>query len=123
VIAQGAGWEMRRALGTAVFSGMLGVTIFGIFLTPVFFYVIQWLGERSVWSYPAVRWTGSILLGALMCIPLGMRLWLFADGFDFTWPWLRAAVCDLAFLLGLTPGVLVALLVLGVHRRGQSRTA
>jgi len=41
VIAQGAGAEMRRTLGTAVFSGMLGVTLFGIFLTPVFFYVIR----------------------------------------------------------------------------------
>jgi multidrug efflux pump len=41
VIAQGAGAEMRRTLGTAVFSGMLGVTLFGVFLTPVFFYVIQ----------------------------------------------------------------------------------
>jgi multidrug efflux pump subunit AcrB len=41
VIAEGAGAEMRRSLGTAVFSGMLGVTLFGIFLTPVFYYVIQ----------------------------------------------------------------------------------
>ena len=41
VFASGAGAEMRRSLGTAVFSGMLGVTLFGIFLTPVFFYVIQ----------------------------------------------------------------------------------
>jgi len=41
VIARGAGAEMRRTLGTAVFSGMLGVTLFGIFLTPVFYYVIQ----------------------------------------------------------------------------------
>jgi len=41
VIAQGAGSEMRRTLGTAVFSGMLGVTLFGIFLTPVFYYVIR----------------------------------------------------------------------------------
>jgi multidrug efflux pump len=32
---------MRRLLGTAVFAGMLGVTLFGIFLTPVFFNVIQ----------------------------------------------------------------------------------
>ncbi len=32
---------MRRSLGLAVFSGMLGVTLFGIFLTPVFYYVIQ----------------------------------------------------------------------------------
>jgi multidrug efflux pump subunit AcrB len=37
----GAGAEMRRTLGTAVFAGMLGVTLFGIFLTPVFFFVIQ----------------------------------------------------------------------------------
>jgi multidrug efflux pump len=42
VISEGAGAEMRRTLGIAVFSGMLGVTLFGIFLTPVFFYVIQW---------------------------------------------------------------------------------
>jgi len=46
VVAEGAGSEMRRTLGTAVFSGMLGVTAFGIFLTPVFFYVIRRLGER-----------------------------------------------------------------------------
>ena len=46
VISEGAGAEMRRALGLAVFSGMLGVTLFGIFLTPVFFYVIQWFGDR-----------------------------------------------------------------------------
>jgi multidrug efflux pump subunit AcrB len=42
VLAEGAGAEMRQTLGTAVFAGMLGVTLFGIFLTPVFFYVIQW---------------------------------------------------------------------------------
>jgi multidrug efflux pump len=41
VVAEGAGAEMRRTLGTAVFAGMIGVTLFGIFLTPVFFYVIR----------------------------------------------------------------------------------
>jgi multidrug efflux pump subunit AcrB len=41
VFALGAGSEMRQALGTAVFSGMIGVTFFGIFLTPVFFSVIM----------------------------------------------------------------------------------
>jgi multidrug efflux pump len=46
VLAEGAGAEMRRSLGTAVFSGMLGVTLFGIFLTPVFYYVIQWFSDR-----------------------------------------------------------------------------
>jgi multidrug efflux pump len=43
MLSQGAGAEMRQTLGTAVFAGMLGVTLFGIFLTPVFYYVIQWL--------------------------------------------------------------------------------
>ena len=46
VISVGAGAEMRRTLGTAVFSGMLGVTLFGIFLTPVFYYVIRWFNDR-----------------------------------------------------------------------------
>jgi Cu/Ag efflux pump CusA len=48
VLAEGAGAEMRRTLGTAVFSGMLGVTLFGIFLTPVFYYVIQWWSDRRM---------------------------------------------------------------------------
>jgi multidrug efflux pump len=46
VVARGAGAEMRSALGVAVFGGMLGVTFFGIFLTPIFFYVIQWFSDR-----------------------------------------------------------------------------
>ena len=47
-LAVGAGAEMRSTLGIAVFSGMLGVTLFGIFLTPVFYYVLQILtGGRS----------------------------------------------------------------------------
>jgi multidrug efflux pump len=47
VIATGAGAEMRRSLGLAVFSGMLGLTLFGIFLTPVFFYVLQRFGRHE----------------------------------------------------------------------------
>ncbi|MFL5242184.1 MAG: efflux RND transporter permease subunit [Gemmataceae bacterium] len=47
VIAQGAGAEMRRTLGTAVFAGMIGVTLFGIFLTPVFYYVIRRLTGQA----------------------------------------------------------------------------
>src|SRR5207302_6227636 len=46
VLASGAGAEMRHSLGLAVFGGMLGVTAFGIFLTPVFFYALQWLGKK-----------------------------------------------------------------------------
>jgi multidrug efflux pump len=45
LLAEGAGAEMRRTLGTAVFSGMLGVTLCGIFLTPVFFYVIEMFND------------------------------------------------------------------------------
>jgi multidrug efflux pump len=49
VWATGAGAEMRQALGTAVFSGMLGVTFFGLILTPVFYVVIRKLtGKKKV---------------------------------------------------------------------------
>ena len=41
VLAQGAGAEMRKTLGIAVFAGMIGVTFFGIFLTPVFYYLVS----------------------------------------------------------------------------------
>ncbi|MDD5410159.1 MAG: multidrug efflux RND transporter permease subunit [Methylobacter sp.] len=46
VIAQGAGAESRQLLGTAVFSGMLGVTLFGLLLTPVFYVIVQGLAQR-----------------------------------------------------------------------------
>jgi multidrug efflux pump subunit AcrB len=41
MVATGPGAEMRQSLGTAVFSGMLGVTLFGLFLTPVFYVVLR----------------------------------------------------------------------------------
>jgi len=48
VLSNGAGAEMRRAMGVAVFSGMLGVTLFGLVLTPVFFVVIRkFVAKRS----------------------------------------------------------------------------
>lgn len=51
VIATGPGAEMRQALGTAVFAGMLGVTVFGLFLTPVFYVTIRklaiWLSRKT----------------------------------------------------------------------------
>jgi hydrophobe/amphiphile efflux-1 (HAE1) family protein len=46
VFSSGAGAEMRHAMGVAVFSGMLGVTFFGLVLTPVFYVVLQGLVER-----------------------------------------------------------------------------
>jgi HAE1 family hydrophobic/amphiphilic exporter-1 len=45
-IATGPGAEMRQALGTAVFAGMLGVTFFGLFLTPVFYVTLRALTRR-----------------------------------------------------------------------------
>jgi multidrug efflux pump len=53
VLASGAGAEMRVALGVAVFSGMLGVTVFGIFFTPVFYVVIRWLTGQTAGGVPA----------------------------------------------------------------------
>jgi multidrug efflux pump len=53
VLAKGAGFEMRSTLGIAVFSGMLGVTVFGVFFTPVFYYVIRWFTERGEKKQPA----------------------------------------------------------------------
>ncbi len=47
VLAKGAGAEMRQALGVTVFSGMLGVTVFGIFFTPVFYSVIRMLTAKK----------------------------------------------------------------------------
>jgi multidrug efflux pump len=67
MLSAGAGAEMRRTLGTAVFSGMLGVTAFGIFLTPVFFYVIDWVGELSLLGSPQLR---GLILAVLVLLGL-----------------------------------------------------
>ena len=72
VIATGAGAEMRRALGTAVFSGMLGVTVFGLFLTPVFFFVIQWCSARPELNTPAIRRLNQGLMLLLTFLTLGL---------------------------------------------------
>ncbi|MBN8245862.1 MAG: multidrug efflux RND transporter permease subunit [Verrucomicrobia bacterium] len=50
VVSSGAGAEMRQAMGVAVFSGMIGVTLFGLFLTPVFYVVIMNLAGRLLGS-------------------------------------------------------------------------
>jgi multidrug efflux pump len=47
LIATGAGAEVRKAMGLTVFSGMLGVTFFGLFLTPVFYVLIRKVIQRS----------------------------------------------------------------------------
>jgi multidrug efflux pump len=83
LVTTGAGAEMRRTLGTAVFSGMLGVTLFGLFLTPVFFYVIAGFAEAgSAEIRSAVRVAGLagawLLAGAFWWLMLGLSDWFAA---------------------------------------------
>jgi multidrug efflux pump len=106
VIATGAGAEMRRSLGTAVFSGMLGVTLFGIFLTPVFFYVIEWFGERGLLGGAVVRWVGSAVIGGLAGLVTAILLMRVNV---VHWPWAPVA--------GAAAGAVAALLIPAVHRR------
>jgi len=47
VLSHGAGAEIRRAMGVAVFAGMLGVTFFGLILTPVFYVLVRRFGARQ----------------------------------------------------------------------------
>jgi multidrug efflux pump len=78
LIGRGAGYEMRQRLGIAVFSGMLGVTLFGVFLTPVFFFVIEWFVESPVFHskrmhYLSVCLLGILTLGLFWIVPLVLR--------------------------------------------------
>jgi NodT family efflux transporter outer membrane factor (OMF) lipoprotein len=69
VVAEGAGAEMRQALGTAVFSGMLGVTLFGLFLTPVFYVTIRRMIERKQKAKSAALLTkGATTAGILLVL-------------------------------------------------------
>ncbi len=56
VTSTGAGAEMRHAMGVAVFAGMIGVTAFGIFLTPVFYVLMRKLaGNRPLAQHGAAE--------------------------------------------------------------------
>lgn len=70
VIATGAGAEMRRALGTAVFSGMLGVTFFGIFLTPVFFLVMTGISHLQIFQKGIFPTIGRTILWVIRLEPV-----------------------------------------------------
>jgi multidrug efflux pump len=72
LVGHGAGSEMRKTLGIAVFSGMLGVTLFGIFLTPVFFYVIAGFAETPLFAAARMRFAGRLLLYAAIVATLGI---------------------------------------------------
>jgi multidrug efflux pump len=70
ILAHGAGAEMRKMLGTAVFSGMIGVTLFGLVLTPVFFFTIDWLGESRLFASHWMRRIGVLGMDLLTLRPV-----------------------------------------------------
>src|SRR6185369_5260215 len=58
-VATGPGAEMRRALGTTVFSGMLGVTMFGLFMTPIFYVLLaRRVVRRTTRVQPSIARSG-----------------------------------------------------------------
>ncbi len=59
VFASGAGAEMRQSLGTAVFSGMIGVTVFGLIFTPLFYVLASRFQRRKTAAEPAVDVPGN----------------------------------------------------------------
>ena len=71
IFGSGAGSEMRRAMGIAVFSGMLGVTLFGIFLTPVFYVLLR---------LPRARRLGTLGRAANTPPPVAIRPVVSGDG-------------------------------------------
>jgi multidrug efflux pump len=112
VFATGAGAEMRGSLGVAVFSGMLGVTIFGIFLTPVFFFVIQGLSETKMFGARMTRTVLSYLWAGTLGGTIGFSLARVGIG---VLPW--------GPLIGIAGGMLVIRAILAIRqiipRNGQ----
>jgi multidrug efflux pump len=105
IIASGAGAEMRRSLGTAVFSGMIGVTLFGVFLTPMFFFVIQGLGDSPLFTAARLRRIASPLAGGLVGLTCGFLLAGIGIG---TVPW--------GPIVGACAGALLVPIIVGVHQ-------
>jgi multidrug efflux pump subunit AcrB len=61
VASTGAGAEMRHAMGVAVFSGMLGVTVFGLILTPLFYVLVRKISQRARSKSPVDAVTPTLL--------------------------------------------------------------
>ena len=101
---------MRRSLGTAVFSGMLGVTLFGIFLTPVFFYVIQGFGETRLFAGAAVRRARFLRGGRASGTAIGWLLGM-----------LRVVLLPWGPIVGAVGGFVLVLGVFEVRRRIRTR--
>lgn len=74
MLSKGAGAEMRKALGVAVFSGMLGVTLFGLALTPIFFATIDWLSQIHLFESSRLRRISDFILAGISLRPLRTEL-------------------------------------------------
>ncbi len=70
VISRGAGAEMRQAMGVAVFSGMIGVTLVGLFLTPVFYVVLMKLGGSKAVAHRKLSPAATVALLAIIGVVL-----------------------------------------------------
>jgi multidrug efflux pump len=112
MVASGAGAEMRRSLGTAVFSGMLGVTLFGIFLTPVFFYILQGMSESKLFQLVPVRAAISYGFGGGLGLAVG---YLYAR-LDSRVPVVWGSV------VGVIVGCLIIRGIRGVHMHIRTRS-
>jgi multidrug efflux pump len=112
VIGGGAGAEMRRALGVAVFCGMLGVTVFGIFATPVFYFVAQWAADKTKGAPPWLHWITTPLISVGLGCVFGLSLWR-TRSFDLHW----------AMIIGVSLGLMAGLFVSGAVHVRRRRTA
>ncbi len=112
MVASGAGAEMRRSLGIAVFSGMVGVTLFGIFLTPVFFSVIQGLSETRLFSAQTTRWVGSTLAGGGIGLGIGYLL-----------ERLKIVHSEWSQTIGACAGMMLMLILMDIFSRLRSQRA
>ena len=78
--ASGAGAEMRQALGIAVFSGMIGVTLFGVLLTPVFYIVVDRIAEGRIFRSQYFRAVGTSVSNVLaLRLPRRWVAWLWTN--------------------------------------------
>jgi multidrug efflux pump len=95
VRSHGAGAEMRQAMGVAVFSGMIGVTLFGLFMTPVFYVTLMKIGAKrkaaqseqpKISTLGAAGATAALALTALLFVPSPAHAGLPTVGPDYNRP-------------------------------------
>ena len=89
VTAHGAGSEMRQAMGIAVFSGMIGVTLFGLFLTPVFYVTLMKLGFKKAPAHASTALGAAAGAAAIMLLigaPSSSRAGVLEVGPDYRPP-------------------------------------